>query len=382
MKIALVAESFLPSINGVTNSLLRALDHLAGYGHDALVLAPQPAWGDAGARALRSYAGAPVVWLPALALPGYRTFRVSPVGVARVRAELSAFGPDVVHLGSPFVLGWDAVRAANQLGLPCVAVYQTDVPSYAARYGVAGVETLLWRRVHDIHRRATLTLAPSTAACRQLRTHGIPRVRRWARGVDARRFTPDRRDPRLRVELGGDGRVLVVYVGRMAAEKQLEDLARIDQLDGVQLIMVGDGPLRPRLERLLSHATFLGWREGDDLARIVASCDIAVHTGARETFGQSVQEAMAAGLPVVAVAAGGMIDLIEPGRNGLLYRSGDLDALVAHVSRLAMDRDLRVRLGAAARADVGDRSWSRIGDQLIGHYRDAVAAGAWTAAAS
>lgn len=381
MKIALIAESFLPSINGVTHSLLRVLDHLAAAGHEAMVLAPQPAWADVDARSLRSYAGAPVVWLPALGLPGYRTFRVAPVGVARLRSELVAFAPDVVHLGSPFVLGWDAVRATNQLRLPCVAVYQTDVPSYAARYGVAGVEALLWRRVHDIHTRATSTLAPSTAACRQLRAHGIPRVRQWARGVDARRFTPDRRDPRLRAELGDDGRVPVVYVGRMAAEKQLEDLVRLDRLDAVRLIMVGDGPVRPRLERQLPRARFLGWREGDDLARIVASCDIAVHPGAQETFGQSVHEAMAAGLAVVAVAAGGMLSLIDPGRTGLLYPDGDLDALVDQVALLTADPLLRSSLGAAARADVTDHSWSTIGDQLIGHYRDAITSDVVTAAA-
>ena len=370
MRVAIVAESFLPAINGVTNSVLRTTDHLLARGHEPVVLAPTPAYSGGGPAAIERAVPAPIVWLPAVSLPGYRTFRVSPVGVARVRAALRQVAPDVVHLASPFVLGWDAVRAARLLDVPSVAVYQTEVPTYAARYGVGGLEALLWRRVCDIHGRADLTLAPSTAACRQLSNRGVPNVRWWGRGVDTVRFRPDRRSPELRARFGGPEVIAVGYVGRLAAEKQLEDLAVLRGLGSVRLVIVGDGPSRARLERMLPEAVFLGWQSGSDLAACMASFDIGVHPREHETFGQAVQEKLASGVPVVAVAAGGMLDLVRDGENGFLYPAGRLEDLRERVGRLAAQPELRLRMGVSARRSVQDRTWDRFGDLLIQHYRD------------
>ena len=368
VRVAIVAESFLPAINGVTNSVLRTVEHMQRRGHEPVVIAPSPGAAEGGHRAIERTVGAPVVWLPAVSLPGYRSFRVSPVGVGRVRGVLRDLMPNVVHLASPFVLGWDAVRAARLLDLPTVAVYQTEVPTYAARYGFGGLEPLLWRRVHDIHVRADRTLAPSTAACAQLRDRGVPAVQRWGRGVDTERFTPDRRSRRLRARFGDPDVVAVGYVGRLAAEKQLEDLAVLRGLAGVRLVVIGDGPLRGRLERLLPDAHFLGWQGGVHLATCMASFDLGVHPGEHETFGQSVQELLASGLPVVAVAAGGMLDLVQDGVNGLQYGPGDLTGFRDRVATLAADPDRRRRMSLAARESVRDRGWDRFGDLLITHY--------------
>ena len=225
MRVAVVAESFLPAVNGVTHSVLRAVEHLNRRGHESVVVAPSPGLMGGGHRAIERTVAAPIVWMPAVSLPGYRSFRVSPVGVGRIRGVLREIAPDVVHLASPFVLGWDAVRAARLLDLPTVAVYQTEVPTYAVRYGFGGLQPLLWRRVCDIHGRAHRTLAPSTAACAQLRDRGVPEVRWWGRGVDLDRFSPQRRSSRLRARVGPPDAVVVGYVGRLAVEKQLEDLA-------------------------------------------------------------------------------------------------------------------------------------------------------------
>lgn len=179
MRVAIVAESFLPTVNGVTQSVLRIVEHLRARHHEPVIIAPHPGPGEGGRRSIERDVAAPIVWLPAVGLPGYRTFRVSPVGVGRVRAVLREVAPDVVHLAAPFLLGWDAVRAAQLLAVPSVAVYQTEVPTYATRYGFGGLEPLLWRRVCDIHSRADRTLAPSAAACAQLRERGVPEVRWW-----------------------------------------------------------------------------------------------------------------------------------------------------------------------------------------------------------
>ncbi len=156
-----------------------------------------------------------------------------------------------------------------------------------------------------MHGAADLTLAPSSAALRDLEAHGVPRVARWPRGVDTDRFRPDRRDEALRRELAPNGELIVGYVGRLAPEKRVELLSGVCGLDGVRVVVVGDGPSRPGLEQALPGAVFLGRRTGDALARVFASLDVFAHTGPFETFCQTVQEAMASGVPVVAPAAGG-----------------------------------------------------------------------------
>lgn len=379
MKVIIVAESFLPSVNGVTHSVLHSVEHLQAAGHQVEVLAASPGLGASSDTADRC--PAPVTWLPSVPVPGYPSFRVTAPGVWKMRALLSNRAPDVVHLAAPFVLGWDAVRAAGQLGIPTVAVYQTDLPSYAARYGLAPLEPVLWRRVRDIHAAADRTLAPSRWSAAQLRAHQVPRVHLWARGVDATSFHPDRRDQAVRAGWAGSGQVVVGYVGRLAAEKQVEDLSVLEGIDGVQLVVVGDGPLRSRLERMLPTAHFTGWRGGLDLAGAVASLDVVVHPGEHDTFGQTIQEAMASGVPVVATARGGPVDLIEHGRTGLLYPPGRLDVLRRHVQRLVRDQGERRSLGGAGRELVRDRSWARMTDQLVQHYTDTiVVAGVPTAA--
>lgn len=185
MRVAIFTESFLPAINGVTHSVMRVLEYLRDEGHQALVIAPAD-----GGREPSEYAGFPVVPVAAVSLPGYHDVRVCGTSQLRLERLLEDFHPDVLHLAAPIALGHRAALAANWLGIPVVAIYQTDVPSYAARYGFAGAETLLWWRVRQIHSQATMTLAPSTASRSQLVSHHVPRVGLWGRGVDSVRFDP------------------------------------------------------------------------------------------------------------------------------------------------------------------------------------------------
>lgn len=366
MRVALVAESFLPHMNGVTHSLLRIIDHLSERGDEVLVLAPS------GARMPTELSGVDIEGLPAFALPSYRTVRIATVTVARIAKSLRRFRPDVVHLASPFVLGLQAAIAAEQLGIPTVAVYQTDVPAYATRYGFAGAEPLLWRQVQRIHQRATLTLAPSSYAEHQLREHRIDRVRRWGRGVDSVRFTPERRDESWRLRVAPNGERIVGYVGRLASEKQVEDLRVLATIPGVRLVIVGGGPLRSRLEELMPTAHFAGFLGGDELATALASVDVFVHPGELETFCQTIQEAMASGVPVVATGRGGPVDLVDSSRTGWLYAPGNLHELRDRVLDLVGDETKRRAFGEAGRAAVASRTWSSLCDALVHHYSDAL----------
>ncbi len=369
MKVALVAESFLPHSNGVTNSLLRTIEHLTKRGDEALVITPE----FRGARGPVRYGVATVTRVPAMGWPGYSDVRVSLTGVGRLSRILEDFQPDVVHLASPFMLGWTALKAAQDLDLPTVAIYQTEIPSYASRYNAGWSESILWNRVRNIHQRADLTLAPSTYTIRQLEQLGVERMRLWPRGVDAGRFHPSKRDPDLRAKYSPNGEVVVGYVGRLAAEKRVEDLARLADIPGISIVIVGDGPSREKLQALLPDAHFEGFRSGEELAREYASFDLFVHCGELETFCQTIQEALASGVPVVAPRRGGPIDLVDPGETGYLYTPGELDEMVASVRGLVEDDERRAAFSNAARVSVEGRTWDKVCESLIHHYEDAIA---------
>lgn len=366
MRVAVVTESFLPTINGVTSSVVEAVRHLQRRGHETLVLAPRPQ------RALPA-AGEDVVHVPSVPLPGYPGFRVGLPSHAGASA-LRRFRPDVIHLASPVALGAWATDCARALRVPTVAVYQTDLPGYARRYRLPWAERTLWRWLRAIHSRAALTLAPSAHTLFTLRTHGFPRLALWGRGVDLDRFSPAHRSQPLRARLAPRGEVIVGYVGRLAPEKQCQDLVALRDLPGVRVVVVGDGPSRQQLRRLLPDAAFLGFLRGDDLARAYASLDIFVHTGPHETFGQTLQEAMASGVPVIAPARGGPLDLVEDAVNGVLFAPGDRAGLQRAVARMAADQPHRRVAAERARRSVALRSWSVLVDQLIGHYRTVVSA--------
>ncbi|QNS07422.1 glycosyltransferase family 4 protein [Streptomyces xanthii] len=374
MRVVIVTESFPPDLNGVAHCALQTARHLAARGHDPLVVAPATAAGpeaDAGAPC-------PVVRVPSLPLPGYPQVRVA-LPSRRIAQALVAHRAELVHLAGPFVLGVRGMAAAVRHRVPAVAVYQTDLAGYARTYMGAG-EGTAWRRLRSVHAAADRTLAPSSAARRDLEAHGVPRVRLWPRGVDSVRFRPERRDPALRARLAPGGELLVGYVGRLAPEKQVELLARTCALDGVRVVVVGDGPSETPLRAALPGAIFLGRRTGDELARLFASLDVFVHTGPYETFCQTVQEAMASGVPVVAPAAGGPLDLVRHGGTGLLVPPGDADAVRDAVWSLAADPALRAAYGSAGRAAVAGRTWEAVGDQLLEHYAEVLHARAAVAA--
>lgn len=365
MRVAIVTESFPPDVNGVAHCALRTAEHLVRKGHEPLVIAP--------AGPLDASPGddpCPVVRVPSLPLPGYPQVRVA-LPSRRTAAAIAAHRAELVHLASPFILGVRGMAAATRQRIPAVAVYQTDLAGYARTYLSLG-ENTAWRRIRAVHSAADRTLAPSSASLRDLEEHGVPRVHLWPRGVDSSRFDPSHRDEALRRELAPNGEVLVGYIGRLAQEKHVELLAGACRLPGVKVIIVGDGPSAPSLREALPGAVFLGRRTGHDLARIYASLDVFAHTGPFETFCQTVQEAMASGLPVVAPAVGGPLDLVTHGRTGLLVPPGDVDAVTEAVRTLASAPAVRDQFGAAGRADVAARTWEAVGDLLLDHYTQVI----------
>ena len=371
MRILVVAESFLPHMNGVTNSVLRVVDHFAASGDDLGIIAPK--WPGAD-KHLRTSCGrrVRVRRIASAPMPGYTEVRIATTSAATLRRRIDEFAPDVIHLASPMILGGRAVVAAQKAGVPTVAVYQTDIPGYTARYGMPFLENASWQLLRDVHNRATLNLAPSTATRDQMLEHGIERVHLWRRGVDTSLFSPSLRSAKLRARYAEPEEKLVVYVGRLAPGKQVADLRVLHDMPGVRLLIVGDGPERDALRRDMPRARFAGFRSGTDLAAHLASADLFVHPGELETFGQTIQEAMASGLPVIAPRRGGPVDLVTPSRTGWLYTPGMLDELRDRAADLLFDDAKREAFGAAALESVRQRTWPVLSEQLRGYYRRAI----------
>lgn len=376
VRVVIVTESFLPALNGVTTSVCKVLECLRAQGHEALVIAPGTSpWSPV--MTPEFYAGFPVHSVTSLPV---RQFRVG-LPSYEIETVLHRFRPDVMHVSSPFVLGVRGLTAARALGIPSVAIYQTDMPSYIRQHlGPAGDLTAraAWRWIRRIHDQADLTLAPSRAALDDLAAHDVPRIALWGRGVDSDLFHPDRRADEgvraLKAQLAPHGETLLGYVGRLAPEKELDRLVEISRLPGTRLVLVGEGPSREALEAQLPGAVFLGRREGQPLAEAYAAFDVFVHTGTRETFGQTLQEAAAAGLPVVAPAMGGPLDLVAPGVTGDLFDPDRPGALRAAVEPLVGPdaSALREQMGTAGRRRVEERSWPALVDQLLDHYATAM----------
>ncbi|OBK38438.1 alpha-mannosyltransferase [Mycobacterium sp. 1165196.3] len=363
MRVAIVAESFLPEVNGVSNSVIRVLEHLRRTGHEALVIAPDTPPGQP--RADRIYDGIRVHRVPSRMFPKVTSL---PLGVPtpRLVKVLRGFDPHVVHLASPALLGYGGLRAARWLGVPTVAVYQTDVPGFAASYGIPMTARAAWAWFRHLHGLADRTLAPSSVTMEALVAHRFPRVHRWARGVDVLRFAPSARSEALRRQWSPLGKPIVGFVGRLAPEKHVERLAGLAASDAVQLVIVGDGVDRAKLQSAMPAAIFTGALYGDELAAAYASMDVFVHPGEHETFCQVVQEALASGLPVIAPDAGGPRDLVTPWRTGLLLAVNEFEPRLSDaVAHLIAERP---RYALAARRSVVGRSWPVICDELLGHY--------------
>jgi len=379
MRVAIVTESFLPTLNGVTTSVCRVSEQLYAGGHDVRIVAPAPA--------PDRFGEIRVATCPSVSVRQFPTGLPTP-GLGQA---LEDFAPEVVHVASPFVLGARALQWADRTQTPAVAIYQTDVPSYLAQHTPGRIGTrasnAAWRWIRRMHAHADLTLAPSSATIEELRHHGIPRVERWRRGVDHSLFSPrwrgDAGARELRRALSPAGEVLIGYVGRLAPEKEFHRLAEAATIPGTRLVIVGDGPARSEVGALLTEAVAdmpgrpnrtpisLGQRCGDDLARAYAAFDVFVHTGTRETFGQTLQEAAAMGLPVVAPARGGPIDLVDHGRSGYLFDPDRPGALREAAATLVADPQLRASMGEVGLARIAQCSWGALTAELVGHYERA-----------
>ena len=374
MRVAVVTESFLPSTNGVTNSVLRVLDTFKQRGFEALVIAPTRTGDKHNGFPVHQTVSVPFLQFP-VAVPG-----------PSIQRELDEFQPEVIHVAAPFMIGAQAIAWGYKNNVPVVAVYQTDLSGYIERYGLSFARPVVDRMMASIHEKADMNLAPTPEAKDYLERIGVQNVHIWGRGVDLDLFNPAHKSSEevaaLRSKIAPKGEKVVGFVGRLAAEKQVHRMSELLGMKNTKLVIVGDGPERSRLESQFagSGVYFAGRQTALELAYHYAALDVFVHFGTEETFGQTIQEAQASGLPVVAPNMGGPKFLIEDGVNGFLATPSGQGDYLRLVKKLVDDEKLQRTMANAARASVAAKSWESNNAKLIEFYQQAIVQATKTAA--
>jgi len=371
MKIAYFSESLLPHVDGVSRTLAQLFGFLEKEGVDFRVFSPFTPPPEI------SWAGR-VHRVPYIRVPVYKDYRMTvPMG-HRISARLDDYGPDLIHVVSPTPVAVRAEKYGQRNGIPVVASFHTHFVSYFQYYGIGGLEGFGWWLMRKFYARCKVVYAPSHGIIRELAAHGIDNTELWSRGIDLGRFSPRWRDAGLRARAGADDETpVLLLVSRLVKEKDLADLVAAERILRERgwkhrLVFVGDGPMRPELEKALPDAFFAGHQTGEALARWYASGDVFVFPSTTETFGNVILEAHASGLPAVVVDRGGPPDLVEPGVTGLVARANDPADFAAKVEVLLADPEARRKMGCRGREAAARRDWSAINGRLLESYRQVV----------
>ncbi|MFQ3645968.1 MAG: glycosyltransferase family 1 protein [Anaerolinea sp.] len=366
-RVAILTEAFLPKLDGVSKTSYLTVRYLQQTGREVLVFAP-----DTG---ITEVHGSEVVALPAFSLSMAPETKVA-MPIPYIEERLRAFQPDLIHLGSPALMSMYGMITARELNIPVVANYQTDLPGYAAHYGVPFLEQPIRDWLRYLHNGCHVNLAPTKTVQKALRKQGFHRVMVWGRGVNLTQFNPAHRSAAMRARLlagRSDDHLLCIYVGRLANEKQISMLLELAKQPGIALAIVGDGAQRAELEALFegTGTHFAGYLYGQELSEAYASADAFVFPGPNETFGQVVQEAFASGLPCIVTSKGSVAELVQHGVTGFICEQ--TPAAYARAATYLRDNPRhRHEMSRAARAFAETRPWSSVMSQLEDHYLTAL----------
>jgi len=382
LRVCVVTETYPPEVNGVALTLARVVQGLQARGHEVTLVRPrQPGDGagcDPGAAVpsntrtntrtnAHTHTNAHTL-VRGFPIPQYPHLRVGAPAAAQLQRVWTTQRPQVVHVATEGPLGESAVRAARRLGIPVTSDFRTNFHAYTRHYGLAWLRRPILGYLRWFHNRTAATTVPTAALQARLGAEGFRSLHVVSRGVDVDRFDPARRDAALRrTWQAGPETPVVLYVGRLAAEKNLGLLVRSVQaieaaVPGARTVLVGDGPMRAALQAALPRAHFAGQRHGEDLAAHYASADLFVFPSLTETFGNVVAEAMGSALAVVAFDHAAASQLIEPGLSGALIACDNEPQFVREAVALAGSRAARETLGRRARLRARAHGWSAVLD--------------------
>ncbi|XP_042425142.1 sulfoquinovosyl transferase SQD2-like [Zingiber officinale] len=361
-RIALFVEpSPFAYISGYKNRFQNFIKNLREMGDEVIVITTHEG-------APQEFHGAKIIGSRSFPCPMYNNVPLSLALSPRIISEIAKFKPDIIHASSPGIMVFGALAIAKMLSIPIVMSYHTHIPKYIPRYTWGWFVEPMWMVIRFLHRAADLTLVPSAATIKDLVANNVTeahKIRLWNKGIDSKSFHPRYCSSEMRARLsnGQPEKPLLIHVGRIGREKNLDFLKRVmDRLPGVRIAIIGDGPYRAELEKLLSgmSAVFTGMLQGEELSQAYASGDVFVMPSESETLGQVVLESMSSGTPVVAARAGGIPDIIpedHEGKTSFLFSPGDLDDCVHKVEQLLSRNDFREAMAKAAREEMEKHDW-------------------------
>jgi glycosyltransferase involved in cell wall biosynthesis len=362
LRIAFVTETYPPEVNGVSLSVARFIEGLRRRNHEIQLIRPRQTRADQGGGS-REFEQ---VLMRGLPIPRYPGLKMGLPAKRALTEMWSLSRPDLVHIVTEGPLGWSALQAATKLKLPVTSDFRTNFHAYSLHYGVGWLKKPIASYLRKFHNRTLATLVPTEHQRRELARLGFRELKVVARGVDTQLFNPERRSPALRRSWGaGPDDLVVLYVGRLAPEKNIPLLAQAFQAmqasrPDARLVLVGDGPGRAALERQFPQAVFAGVRRGEDLAAHYASGDVFLFPSLTETFGNVTLEAMASGLALLAYGYAAAAEHVRHGENGFLAPYNDEAAFVRVAGEIAANPAAWREAGAAARSSALNLDWERV----------------------
>ena len=366
LRISIVTETYPPEINGVALTIARWVEGLRQRGHHLQLVRVRQGDSDAP----EPLDTLETLRLPGFRIPGYPQLQGGWPASKALRAHWRRTRPDLVHIVTEGPLGYAALRAARRLAIPVSTSFHTNFHGYSHHYHLGWLAAPIMAYLRHFHNQGVQTLVPTRELAEQLQSIGFLRTQVLARGVDTALFSPHRRDLALRQRWGVAPKTPVaLYVGRLAAEKNLElaitafQSIRQAQPDA-RLVLVGDGPLAPRLRARHPEFVYCGMKQGQDLATHYASADLFLFPSITETFGNVILEALASGLAVAAFDYAAARAHVESGHCGLLAPFGDSGAFIAAATALARDRDALRGMGQAARQAMLELDSEHLYDRL------------------
>ena len=371
--IAIVTETFPPEVNGVALTLGHLVEGLRDSGHEVSLVRPR----QRGERGVRQIAPA-MTLTQGLPLPIYRDVRIGLPSPRVLRRCWTRRPPDVAYVATEGPLGWSALRVACSLGIPVLSGFHTNFHNYLKHYHAAWMRSLVIRYLRSFHEQGSGTVVPNPELRRQLRDLGFRNVEVLGRGVDATLFQPRRRSAALRRSWGAAvEQPVALYVGRLAAEKNFELAAEAFYAmkrahGGARFVVVGDGPLRPSLEKKYPDIIYCGTRTGESLAEHYASADVFLFPSLTETFGNVTLEAMASGLAVVAFDYAAAREHIVDGQSGLLAPYGDRGSFIEAAVRMPGAPRVVAEMRHRARARAATLDWGLVVERFLTLLRKAM----------